>query len=315
MYKKLIYSFVFVSALSIAAEAQTDRIVFNKKYFGIGIATPSATLHLMGSTADYNGYSLNIANSASKGLLQIRNDWEVYVGSEGLGYSSLFLRGGLNSNSTYGDFKISVGGYNGSLGIINNTASRYAMYIGGGSDASNSQNTFVTVGSTTNFASLGVYGRTNDANSYAFGVRNANSSNLLLVRNDGVSVLNGRLAVGDNISASDLYSYHLAVKGTIIAEGVVVKPYATWPDYVFAKTYRLLSLAEVDQYIKQHGHLPGMPSAKEVAEKKAVDLLDMNTRLLEKVEELYLHLIQKEKELQELRDRITVLENQSATKK
>ncbi|WP_162386051.1 LamG-like jellyroll fold domain-containing protein [Spirosoma endbachense] len=69
-----------------------------------------------------------------------------------------------------------------------------------------------------------------------------------------------------------------------------------WSDKVFAPTYQLRPLSSVDTYIKQYQHLPGIPSAKQVA-KEGIDLVKMNTSLLEKVEELTLYSIQLEKEL------------------
>ena len=70
-----------------------------------------------------------------------------------------------------------------------------------------------------------------------------------------------------------------------------------WSDKVFAPTYQLRPLATVATYIRENGHLPGVPSANEVV-KEGVDLVRMNATLLEKVEELTLYSIQLAKELQ-----------------
>lgn len=86
----------------------------------------------------------------------------------------------------------------------------------------------------------------------------------------------------------------LAVNGNIRAREIKVEN-AKWPDYVFAKDYRLPSLKETEQYIKDKGQLPGMPSAEEVRA-NGIDLGDMNARLLQKIEELTLHLIEMKKE-------------------
>jgi hypothetical protein len=82
------------------------------------------------------------------------------------------------------------------------------------------------------------------------------------------------------------------VNGRIRAKEVIVD--TNWSDYVFAKDYKLASLSEVEQHIQQQGHLPGVPSATEVAE-KGVSVGDMQAVLLAKVEELTLHLIAQEK--------------------
>lgn len=304
-------TFLLLSACifsTFAGNAQNDKVTFKKAFFGIGTTAPTATLHVTAGTSDYNGYGLKIFNSSNNNLFSIRNDGETVLGSEGNAYGVFQFRGGLNSNNTYGDFRFIVGGANGSFALYNNLSSKYAFFIGGSTDAQNSTNTFVTVGGTTNFASLGVMGRVSDASSYAFGVRNSNQNDLFIVRNDGLSLVNGKLGVGDGITANDLHSYKLAVKGNIIAEGITIKPYSTWPDYVFDSSYKLTPLSAVKDFIKTNKHLPGIPSAREIAEKKAVEILDMNIKLLEKIEELYLHIIKKEEEMETLKKQITELE-------
>ncbi|MEK6152011.1 hypothetical protein WIW50_02060 [Flavobacteriaceae bacterium 3-367] len=82
----------------------------------------------------------------------------------------------------------------------------------------------------------------------------------------------------------------LTVKGNIHAEEVKVDLSVPGPDYVFKDDYELRTLAEVQQYIKEHGHLPNIPSAKEM-EENGVELGVMNMKLLEKIEELTLYII------------------------
>ena len=67
-----------------------------------------------------------------------------------------------------------------------------------------------------------------------------------------------------------------------------------WSDNVFSRTYRLKPLASVADYIHQHGHLPGIPSAQQVVQ-EGVDLTRLNAALLGKIEELTLYGIQMEK--------------------
>lgn len=89
----------------------------------------------------------------------------------------------------------------------------------------------------------------------------------------------------------------LTVKGNIHAEEVKVDLSVPGPDYVFKENYDLRSLEEVQNYIKEHGHLPNIPSAKEM-ETNGIQLGKMNMRLLEKIEELTLYVIQLKKENQ-----------------
>jgi len=98
----------------------------------------------------------------------------------------------------------------------------------------------------------------------------------------------------------------LSVNGTIRAKEVVVET-SGWSDYVFAENYVLQPLAEVEAQIKQEKHLPGIPSAQQVAE-SGIGLGEMQAKLLSKIEELTLHMIELEKENQSLKKRVSSLE-------
>jgi hypothetical protein len=87
----------------------------------------------------------------------------------------------------------------------------------------------------------------------------------------------------------------LSVNGKIHAKEVKVD-LVGWPDYVFAPEYQLPTLKEVEKHIKEKGHLPNIPNAKDV-EKNGVLLGEMNKNLLLKIEELTLYAIQQQKEI------------------
>lgn len=101
--------------------------------------------------------------------------------------------------------------------------------------------------------------------------------------------------------------YDLAVKGKIRAQEIKVEM-ANWPDYVFAKDYQLPSLTETEKYIKEKGHLPNIPTANEV-EANGVELGEMNRKLLQKIEELTLYIINQEKRIKDLEILIRRKEN------
>lgn len=76
-----------------------------------------------------------------------------------------------------------------------------------------------------------------------------------------------------------------------------------WADYVFEEDYELMPIAELEAYIKEHKHLPGVPSAEEVVE-EGIDLAEMNKILLEKIEELTLRIIELEKANHEIKSKL-----------
>jgi len=101
----------------------------------------------------------------------------------------------------------------------------------------------------------------------------------------------------------------LSVNGTIRSKEVLVES-TPWPDYVFTDTYKLNTLSEVSTFISENGHLPNIPTANEVKE-NGIKLGEMNAKLLEKIEELTLYLIEmknenekQQKEIDALKDRI-----------
>lgn len=121
--------------------------------------------------------------------------------------------------------------------------------------------------------------------------------------------VNGSVGIG----TSNTQGYELAVAGNIVSEKVKVALQANWPDYVFNKEYSLPSLKEVEKQIKENGHLSNIPSAKEV-EEKGFFLGEMDSKLLEKIEELTLYTIAQEKEISTLKTKskeIDVLKEQN----
>lgn len=127
----------------------------------------------------------------------------------------------------------------------------------------------------------------------------------------------GYVGIGTSTPQTALHvNGDLRVDGTIFHRGTlksqeinVEVPNGAWKDYVFAPSYRLKSLKEVEQYIHSNGHLPEIPSAKEV-EQNGISVGDMQAKLLQKVEELTLYSIEQDKKLAEQAKKNQALEQE-----
>lgn len=106
-----------------------------------------------------------------------------------------------------------------------------------------------------------------------------------------------------------LPNYELDVNGTIHAKEVKIDN-ELWPDFVFEPDYALPSIDSVNNFIKKHGHLPSIPSEVQV-KKEGVNLGEMNARLLQKVEELTLYVIELNKEIEMLKSSTNSNKNQT----
>jgi hypothetical protein len=93
--------------------------------------------------------------------------------------------------------------------------------------------------------------------------------------------------------------YILAVDGKAILEEVEVQLSADWPDYVFEDNYKLLPITDLERHVKEFKHLPGIPSKTEL-ENERIPVGQMQTKLLEKVEELTLYVINLQKQIDAL---------------
>ncbi|WP_281232427.1 hypothetical protein [Flavobacterium gelatinilyticum] len=98
----------------------------------------------------------------------------------------------------------------------------------------------------------------------------------------------------------------LDVKGTIHSQEVKVDM-LNWSDFVFKKEYNLPTLEQVEKHITEKGHLENIPSEEEVL-KNGINLGDMNAKLLQKIEELTLYMIEMKKENSEMKKRIEQIE-------
>jgi len=118
---------------------------------------------------------------------------------------------------------------------------------------------------------------------------------------------NGKVGIGTEKFGSE----RLAVNGSIHSREVRVD-LTNWPDYVFEKSYQLSDLNELEAFIVKYQHLPEIPSAKEVSA-NGINLGEMNAKLLKKIEELTLLLINQNKRLEKLEKQESIRENPIAS--
>jgi hypothetical protein len=207
------------------------------------------------------------------------------------------------------------------LGISNNASNAHAQIRQSLHTVAYNQTSQATIGAVS-------WNHYNDGNSPSFsgtfllhngagmtgvtyGVPTANSGQLVMqncdnavIATNGMTPIHispfGKVAAtfvaSGNVGIGETNPQHkLAVNGTIKAKEIIVET-TGWSDYVFASDYRLAPLSEVEAHIAEKKHLPGIPSAAEVAE-KGVNVAQVQAALLAKVEELTLHLIAQEKAL------------------
>ncbi|MES2881293.1 MAG: hypothetical protein V4676_04035 [Bacteroidota bacterium] len=201
------------------------------------------------------------------------------------------LRIGTNSENTGGNFIARVN--NGNRLIIDPAGT---VNLTGGVDAGLASNGYLMLGaaSSSNIVM--------DNNEIIARGANGAVGNLVL-QNDGGTVRIGNVAVPSG--------YKFAINGKMICEELKVKLAGSgWPDYVFEEKYKLPKLQDLEKFIHQYHHLPNIPSATEV-EKNGIDLGDMQRRMMEKIEELTLYILQLEKKNQQLNNRLTALENRN----
>ena len=222
--------------------------------------------------------------------------------------STLYLQ-----NDNNGDLKVDSAGYTfmvdasaNRVGIGTFTPGHKLHVEGGGIGASPDQN----VTSFFGRAAIGYCGHSDYA-SFAHRDRNETNGYALLQSAAGNTYLNARntfsiwfrinnstkmilLSNGNFGIGTTTPDYKLDVHGTIRAESILVENFTA--DFVFDDDYYLMPLEDVEDYIIENGHLPEIPKAEHV-EKFGSDLGETQTRLLQKIEELTLHLNAQNKQM------------------
>lgn len=271
---------------------------------GIATTTPAEKL-------DVNG-AIRLGTTTSANAGTIKFDGTDFWGYAGGQWKSLTAQGAGTSQWVTSGANISY--TTGNVGIGTTNAS-YKLVVNATPPTANADgiNLFSTTSTTT--ASLAVTGNTYNwagvganqiwllSSNGDLNVGPSTGHNLKFMSNQVERMRitsTGNVAIGTACVPS---GYKLAVKGNIICEALKIKLEGgnCWADYVFDPGYKLLKLDEVEAFIAQNKHLPGVPSAKEVGE-HGIEIAEMDATLLKKIEELTLYVIELQKQVEVLKN-------------
>ncbi len=142
----------------------------------------------------------------------------------------------------------------------------------------------------------------------AFNTDSANGILALYTRENQLVIERMRIKSNGNVGIGEIDPKNkLDVKGTIHSQEVKVDMQG-WSDFVFKKEYNLPTLTEVEKHIAEKGHLENIPSEEEVL-KNGINLGEMNAKLLQKIEEMTLYIIEQNKQIKDLNKRLEKVES------
>ena len=224
------------------------------------------------------------------------------------GYVSLYSNTDGNNNTASGFASL----YNNTSGNYN-TASGFESLLFNTTGNSNTADGYRALNSNTygnnNTAMGDSSGFLSTGNKNVFlgnlaGYYETKGSNKLYLANDSNKTIlygdfsTGQVLLGKPLTTGYVFKGHrtLNVLGGIIADSMRVALSSTWADYVFADDYKLKPLEDVAKYIQSNKHLPDVPSSDEVA-RNGIELGAMDAKLLQKIEELHLYILQQQNEI------------------
>ena len=254
---------------------------------GIGTVLPTSMLEINSNDTKFITFKrVGNLKKAHIGYGTV-NDGGIYLGTEDNQYSLWVQQNGnIGIGTTTPSAKLHISGY-----VTNKDNHKIAAIL------SSSYNNWVHFGGSKSGRIRGSNEGYLVVDSYPTGTNNRLYLNLS--SSGDVAIAYG----GGNVGIGIIFPSHkLHVNGNIKASSFISDT-KTYADFVFKPDYNLKSLNDVEQFIKNNGHLPDIPSEKE-ALKNGIDLTEMNVKLLQKIEELTLYSIDQEKRIQDLENKL-----------
>jgi hypothetical protein len=316
--KRYLFTILFASAITNVF-SQTNKFPDNGNA-GIGTVNPQANLDIFRAYDANNTRSLKMYYQGSWGFASYASsfrflDIESTEGGKilqlsgygmGLGFDppaylspdKLYVNGNVGIGTTAPITTLQVQNANTSYAstlVLKNTANHIAARAGITLENDNGNQTmfYKQASGNSDANDLILYSSAGDTRVYTSGAERFRITN------------SGNIGIG----TTDPKGYKLAVAGNMIAESVKVQLKGSWADYVFEDDYKLKTLEETEAFVKKNKHLPEIPSAAEV-KTNGIDVGEMNAKLLKKIEELTLHLIEKEKKDNDQQKQIDLLKVQ-----
>jgi hypothetical protein len=256
---------------------------------GIGFTSPSYKL-------DINGHTRTVGNLiAEDGYIQIKNTTDSKLWN--MQYSSgsgrlLFLESGVERVILQNGGNVGIG----------ETFPAEKLHVNG--------NTMIDGDATLNTVNPTIQLQNSNVNkgfiqlsgdNIRIGTNSGNTDGKFVIRTNGGDRVfvdgSGNVNIG---SQTDAPGYKLRVDGKMICEEVKVKLSTAWPDYVFEDNHPLMSIDELNRFIRQNKHLPNIPPATAIAS-NGIEVGDMQKKMMEKIEELTLYIIDLQKQIDQLK--------------
>lgn len=304
MNKQTVYLIIILLSIGIQQAIAQD--------VGIGTTTPTELLHVNGTSfheaikVDVNG-NTTMSIIPNDGAGNYHRYWNTLGTTTptrtvaGIAYEEYIAAIGSNNNNS--NYQIRYGGYGTAGSAISWNPALVVKYDNG----------FVGIKKTNPGSALDVNGEISWGSTGAK-LSNDQGASLELrgtgipyidFSNDAAADFDARIVLG---SDNELVIEGADVAVTNVLAAKRMKVTATgYPDYVFYDDYDLKTLKEVRAFIDENGHLPGVPPEAEIVA-EGLDLNDQSMWQQEKIEELFLHLIEKDEKIDALEEKVERLE-------